>query len=930
MSFKSICLFFYAGLILVGAQAQPTNWISSGTGSGGAVYAPSLNPYNSSEFYLSCDMGNIFRTTNGGTSFSMIPSTVLGGKFNSWVRYTESPLIRYTLNNQGGINYPVVSLDGGGSWNPLASNPSSANGAFQLYVDPANHDHLVISDRLKIYYSSNGGLSFGSAIYTTLNAGGHHLAGVFFDTDTIYVCTNEGLFKTSNNGTSWNASPIVIPGFVSGSEKIASFAGARSGTTIRFFCTTMIPPGGFIWPNSYGGNQVYFQHCYNIDYYTQSSWNTLSLPLAADRAYGLAMNPGNINTVYLAGQTQVGGFYKSAVFKTTNGGANWAACFLNGTAAVNNNQNISTGWMAACTTAGYKFKWINGTCESIGLDPSNINRVVITDKYAAYLSNDGGATWQQLQTIVNPANASNHTPGTLINITDSYASNGLETTVAYWLTWVDNSNLLAGYADVNLTRSADGGSYWNYNYSGIDSTLINDCVMLLKHPTNGKVYAATGDVPGSNGNYDDTRLSQSPGRIAWTNNNGLTWQVLKSFGRPVLWMALNPANDNQMYVAVPDVLAGTTSGIWFCNDLSTGTNWVKLTVPARTQGRAAAIHVLAQDTLVAVYTARDGGGFNYTASSGIFYSTDNGSSWTDLTPAAMQYDVRSLTVDPNDPTGKTWFACVGKNGAGTRGLYRTTDRGQNWTPLNTTMQAVSVSFHPGMSNVLYMCTQGNGLYYVTNTQATPQFTPWTSYPFTNPQRVFFNPYNSNEVWVASFGNGLRMGSTVALPVNAIQLSGIPNGNKHFLNWTITSNNYRFFDIEKSNDGHTFQSIGRQDVSPGTQQTSFSWIVDTAGTTPAYYRVRAQTQAGAFLYSNIVLIRGLTGSALIAYPNPAGDWLNISSLYENQVTLTDMSGKNLRQWPVQKGLNRFYLKDLPKGTYILYAEKSKEHLMIIRN
>ena len=31
------------------------------------------------------------------------------------------------------------------------------------------------------------------------------------------------------------------------------------------------------------------------------------------------------------------------------------------------------------------------------------------------------------------------------------------------------------------------------------------------------------------------------------------------------------------------------------------------------------------------------------------------------------------------------------------------------------------------------------------------------YPFRFPSRVFFNPYDVNEVWVTSFGNGMRLG-----------------------------------------------------------------------------------------------------------------------------------------------------------------------------
>ena len=42
--------------------------------------------------------------------------------------------------------------------------------------------------------------------------------------------------------------------------------------------------------------------------------------------------------------------------------------------------------------------------------------------------------------------------------------------------------------------------------------------------------------------------------------------------------------------------------------------------------------------------------------------------------------------------------------------------------------------------------------------ATPTWTLVNSYIFRQPERVYFNPYKPDEVWVSSFGNGMKMGS----------------------------------------------------------------------------------------------------------------------------------------------------------------------------
>jgi hypothetical protein len=59
---------------------------------------------------------------------------------------------------------------------------------------------------------------------------------------------------------------------------------------------------------------------------------------------------------------------------------------------------------------------------------------------------------------------------------------------------------------------------------------------------------------------------------------------------------------------------------------------------------------------------------------------------------------------------------------------------------------------------IYVTTEDQGLWYSSNRRAAaPVFTQLGGYPFCFPTRVFFNPYDANEVWVTSYGNGMRLG-----------------------------------------------------------------------------------------------------------------------------------------------------------------------------
>jgi len=127
----------------------------------------------------------------------------------------------------------------------------------------------------------------------------------------------------------------------------------------------------------------------------------------------------------------------------------------------------------------------------------------------------------------------------------------------------------------------------------------------------------------------------------------------------------------------------------------------------------------------------------------------------------MQYYTKDLTIDPADPSQNTWYAGVwGEWGSSANlgGLYLTTNRGTTWTRITSNLKAVgSCALNPLNPDELYIATEDQGLWYSGNRRAaSPVFTQ-LNYPFQFPTRVFFNPFNANEIWVTSFGNGMRLG-----------------------------------------------------------------------------------------------------------------------------------------------------------------------------
>ena len=72
----------------------------------------------------------------------------------------------------------------------------------------------------------------------------------------------------------------------------------------------------------------------------------------------------------------------------------------------------------------------------------------------------------------------------------------------------------------------------------------------------------------------------------------------------------------------------------------------------------------------------------------------------------------------------------------------------------------------------------------------PDWSLVDAYTFRQPERVFFNPYNNDEVWVTSFGNGMKVGNMlndgiISFENTVDDLNIYPNPSRGFIYVTLT-------------------------------------------------------------------------------------------------------------------------------------------------
>ena len=126
---------------------------------------------------------------------------------------------------------------------------------------------------------------------------------------------------------------------------------------------------------------------------------------------------------------------------------------------------------------------------------------------------------------------------------------------------------------------------------------------------------------------------------------------------------------------------------------------------------------------------------------------------------------------------------------------------------------------------------------------TPTWSLVSSYPFRQPERVYFNPFNQTKMWVSSFGNGMKIGSSApptGMPVfnnSSAALYVYPNPVKNVLNVVLPAQQRQVLSVYKI----TGQTVTK--VIPGNKT---ELELNTESWKPGMYFVEYGTESVKFI------------------------------------------------------------------------------------
>lgn len=161
---------------------------------------------------------------------------------------------------------------------------------------------------------------------------------------------------------------------------------------------------------------------------------------------------------------------------------------------------------------------------------------------------------------------------------------------------------------------------------------------------------------------------------------------------------------------------------------------------------------------------------------------------------------------------------------------------------------------------------------------------------------------------------------LALPVSLTDFTAEATGKTTSLRWsTAVETESDFFDVERSNDGQTFDRIGSLAAAGESTDLRDYAFTDAAPLSGAnYYRLRMVDLDGRVAFSDVRRVDFAAERALVVFPNPVSQRLMLSQRLSGEAAIYRADGQLLRR--VEAGATSVDVTQLAAGQYFLRVGK----------
>jgi len=172
--------------------------------------------------------------------------------------------------------------------------------------------------------------------------------------------------------------------------------------------------------------------------------------------------------------------------------------------------------------------------------------------------------------------------------------------------------------------------------------------------------------------------------------------------------------------------------------------------------------------------------------------------------------------------------------------------------------------------------------------------------------------NTNTGEYGSLGSYTLSGTSGALPIHDVNLSGNADKGKHNLNWKIIADEpIRTIVVESSNDGTNFKPL----ATVGSTLSKFSYTSYTTNT--IFYRLKVTSVLDQTVYSNTIAIIGAGASDKAFYVSTlVRNEVSVNAPSNYQYILNDINGRIVNKGTGVRGVNKINVSAQQDGMYFI--------------
>jgi photosystem II stability/assembly factor-like uncharacterized protein len=700
----------------------------------------------------------------------------VGNRIASAAGIPGDPTTYYAGAASGGV---WKSSDGGQRWTPIFDNePVAAIGA--LAVSAADHN-IVWAGTGEAWAIRDSDL-MGDGVYKSTDAGKTWTHMGLTETgrigrivthptnpDIAYVCAlgrttgpqqERGVFRTTDGGKNWQRVLFVNP-----NTGCSGLAMDPHDPNVLYAGTWQVVMHTWGLFSGGPGSGVFVSHD------AGTTWTRIEghgLPHSPVGKIDVAVAPSNTKRLYALIETA----HQGSVWRSDDGGENWqrvswarpligrAGYYIRLAVSPTNENEVlvanSSVWESEDGGKTFRVVRWGGDTHDIWIDPTDANRIVVTDDGGMYITTDHGKTSHRVSLPIGQmyhVAVDNDVPYHIYtNMQDDGTMRGLSTErevgggrgeASNWdheLGGCESGFTLPDLTDTNIIwASCYGDEVTRYDYRLKTARSVSPWMHTLDSEPNKAKYRCHWTPPLAIDPFDHNTVYYGCQVIFRTNDGGTSWKVISPdlsthdpsrivssggligdnlgqfYGEVVFSIAPSPVEKGLIW-------AGTNDGkVWYTRDA--GAHWVDVT--ANISGMPA------WGTVSKIEPSHFDPGTAYIAvdfhlmdnrDPWLYKTTDYGRTWTkisgDLPHGPLAY-ARVIAEDPNDKG--LLFAGTGN------ALYYSTNGGEHWTQLKDGLPPAAVSwvvvqktFHD-----LVVSTYGRGVYILDDITPLEQGGPDT-------------------------------------------------------------------------------------------------------------------------------------------------------------------------------------------------------------